>query len=387
MKKILSFAIITSLLLASFAFAFADNGEENAEVVKPPVNVNLKDINGTKYEAAVKDLIRAGIVDGYPDGSFRPKNNITRAEACKIVINLLGVEEGDLESAPANKFPDMYATNWDWSWAMGAINYAASQGVINGYPDGTFRPAGEVTYAEMVSMLVRALGYKANELRGAWPNNFMDKATELGLLKGVYATANEKAIRGDVALVGQKTLWELEDGVLVNDNILAEYSGLVYGVLHDISLVINDQGRGVYEYEFLFGSRKIKLQTDKRGDRPDAKTISGWLENGTLVALDLRDGVVKKMGTSTEDPAFASLGKISGFEVLPEEAKGQWIKVEDIEDFQVLEYASIYVAQVKSGKIIGYKGGSLKDITKNSLVKMYSITGKNPGVGEIVFVQ
>ena len=52
------------------------------------------------------------------------------------------------------------------------------QGLIKGYPDGTFKPANQVSYAEAITMLVRALGYKDEFLSGQWPANYLAKAGE-----------------------------------------------------------------------------------------------------------------------------------------------------------------------------------------------------------------
>ncbi len=399
MKKTVSFILVLSLVVASFVFAAATDA------------AGLKDLAGTKYEDAVNELVNKGIVTGYPDGTFRPDSSINRAEACIIAVKLLGIPESGLDSATSNNFPDMAG----YGWAERHINYAAENGIISGYTDGTFRPGGNVSYAEMASMLVRALGYKAEDLQGSWPANFMDKAAELGLLRGVYGKANEKAIRGDVALMSQKTLWELDgadDGVDEDednagkvDNPLSDFSGRAYGILLSVSSVLNDEGKTVDEYEFLFGSKVLYLKTNGKVGRPDSDVIDIWHAEGTLTGLQMSKGVVTKIGSSDEDPGFAGIGSPSGFEDLTAtDSALKWAKVKEYDNqvivttekygpagkerdaFSVLDDASIFVAVVKNGIIESYKAGSFKDIKKDKFVRIFSVTGKNEGVGEIVIV-
>jgi hypothetical protein len=150
MRKVLSFILILTLVLSSFSVVFAVENEAPA------------DVKGTTYEAAVAALMAKGIVAGYPDGSFRPESKISRAEACLIVVKSMNPTEAELSAAVNSGFPDLYG----YDWAAKYINYAVAKGVVNGYPDGTFRPAEDVTYNEMVTMLVLALGYQRKDLTG-----------------------------------------------------------------------------------------------------------------------------------------------------------------------------------------------------------------------------
>lgn len=83
---------------------------------------------------------------GYPDGSFRPNGNMTRAEAATLFYNLLE----NKEQALTKSFSDVKAS----SWYGKAVQTLASASVIQGYRDGTFRPNGKITRAEFVTMAV-----------------------------------------------------------------------------------------------------------------------------------------------------------------------------------------------------------------------------------------
>ena len=99
------------------------------------------------YNNAVSTLTNAGIIDGYEDGTFKPNGNITRAEFATIAVRFFeATYEGE------NLFPDI-----DGHWAQDYINEAANAGIVDGYPDGTFRPQQYITRAEAMTMVNRTI--------------------------------------------------------------------------------------------------------------------------------------------------------------------------------------------------------------------------------------
>jgi len=161
----------------------------------------FSDIAGTSAEKAVTRMATLSLLKGYPDGSFKPGGNITRAEFAAVVVRALGLENVANYAKGATRFSDVGADHW----ASGYINVAVSQGIIKGYPDGTFKPEANVTYAESLTMLVRALGYEPI-MTGEWPTNALLKAAELGLTAGLSFNAGAPATRGDVAIMTNKAL-------------------------------------------------------------------------------------------------------------------------------------------------------------------------------------
>ena len=87
-------------------------------------------------------------VQGYPDGSFRPRANITRAEFAAMAVRFFDVEYDG---------PDMFSDTTG-HWASDLINKAASAGIILGFKDGTFRPDQDITRAEAIAIFNRVLG-------------------------------------------------------------------------------------------------------------------------------------------------------------------------------------------------------------------------------------
>ncbi|WP_168121005.1 immunoglobulin-like domain-containing protein [Paenibacillus sp. HB172176] len=110
-----------------------------------------------------KDAIGAvaalGLMQGYPDGSFRPERTITRAEMASIAANLLN---GTLTARGGNKSPGASGKgsflDTSGHWAEEAITQAKAAGIINGYEDGTFRPDETLTRAQAVTILNKLQG-------------------------------------------------------------------------------------------------------------------------------------------------------------------------------------------------------------------------------------
>ena len=124
----------------------------------------------TWCNAAVSTMTRAGVIQGFSDGTFRPYAPITRAQFATIAVRFFEVVySGD------DKFTDIAD-----HWAKDYINKAAEAALINGFSDGTFRPNQNITRAQAMAIFNRVLGRapeKDHLLPGemiTWPDN-MDK--------------------------------------------------------------------------------------------------------------------------------------------------------------------------------------------------------------------
>lgn len=179
MKKVLSLVLVIAMVLSSMSFAFAGT---------------FTDVADTDYAEAIETLKALGVITGYEDGSFKPEKTVTRAEMAKLMVELLGY--GDLVSGSKSNFTDTQG-HWADQW----IALAAGRGIVIGTGDGKFNPDGIVTYDQVLTMLVRGLGYtdSSNELKNMpWPTNFKVKAAELNITKNVNM-GSVNADRGGVA--------------------------------------------------------------------------------------------------------------------------------------------------------------------------------------------
>jgi polyhydroxybutyrate depolymerase len=102
------------------------------------------------YRDAVAYLRDRGVIGGYPDGTFKPKETINRAELLKIVFK----GRSNAEPVAGSCFSDVTAD----AWYAPYVCAAKRRGIINGYPDGTFKPGQPVNVAEALKILLRAYG-------------------------------------------------------------------------------------------------------------------------------------------------------------------------------------------------------------------------------------
>ena len=158
------------------------------------------DIKDTEYEQAVTVLTALNVLYGYPDGTFKPNNSITRAEFAAISVRLAGLNLDAENSKGQTIFPDVSAEHW----ASGYINIAAKNGIIKGHDDGTFAPDDRVTHAQALTMIIRVTGLEVPD--GEWPSNYISKANEAGILFSSIIIPNNPATRGDVALYSYNAL-------------------------------------------------------------------------------------------------------------------------------------------------------------------------------------
>ena len=113
-------------------------------------SASFSDTSGHWAAGYIEAAKTADFIGGYPDGTFRPNNLITRAEIAKLVV--LGAGFATTSGAG---FSDI-ATNWAKDFIMTASN----NGIVNGYSDGTFRPNNSATRAEASVMVYNWLANK-----------------------------------------------------------------------------------------------------------------------------------------------------------------------------------------------------------------------------------
>ena len=291
---------------------------------------DFTDDASVKYAEGVKVMDLLGVINGYEDGSFKPANTLTRGAAAKIICNLL-LTPSIADTLPADKtgFKDVPSTNTFAKY----IAYCANAKIINGYSDGTFRPAATLTGFAFMKMLMGALGYDA-QIEGftgdTFAVNVAAKVGELKLAKGNDAFVGTKAVtREEACLYAFNTLSaamvkyaskgtkitvngvEIIQGASAAEKIMddsgyytfqeAKFAGLKDGTSKD------DFGR-VYK-TWTYGKTTIKLLASNA-----TKVYYGTLEGKTLYKdLDLSAAKytvndVEKTGTEIKAVSWGGLG-------------------------------------------------------------------------------
>ena len=121
---------------------------------------NFNDVSKNEwYSDYIGYLSKYGIIKGYSDNTFRPNDNVSRAEFVAMTVRFNALFNEVKKDGYTVKYTDV-ASNY---WAYSDIAYAKNVGWLNGYADGTFKGDNAITRAEVVTVVNRATGRKADE--------------------------------------------------------------------------------------------------------------------------------------------------------------------------------------------------------------------------------
>ena len=144
----------------------------------------------THAEKPIERLRDLGIIEGYDDGGLHEEYFLTRAEAITIMLRATGFDDSKWYKAEIKKFDDTPISHW----ASGYVYKGVSLSMVDGVTDSEYMPESNVTYEQAVKLLVCLLGYGEGM---AYPDGYLKKAGELGLLDGVSARVGQELTRGE----------------------------------------------------------------------------------------------------------------------------------------------------------------------------------------------
>lgn len=205
-------------------------------------------------DAAIAMLNRFGIVLGDAAG-YRPFDSITRAEMVKILVAAAGRDAEAQILTGAQSFPDLGG-----HWASGYVAVAQRLGYAGGYPDGTFRPDANVTYAEAITFLARLTGLQPDPA-GTWPDNYLTVAGGAGIIPGnldINVIKDNPAVRGGVFVLAHNAF----------------------------TLVQDDKGQNLYQRVFDSTPPELTLDAVPATTQESGVTISGRVEGAVSLTLD-----------------------------------------------------------------------------------------------------
>ena len=232
MKKIHLFQIIsvTTLILLGGPLAKA---------------VSFNDVPAGHPNAdAIEYVKENGIVSGYPDGTFKPDNTINRAEFTKIIIGAqfdsATIENCITQNVQASWtyafFPDVPKDAWFAKY----ICAAKMKGIINGYPDGLFKPESDINFSEASKIIVNAFGYTVGS-DAVWYKPFVD---QLGLKMAIpttIASFSANITRGEMA----EMVYRLKANVMTK-------ASLDYGTIGAAETELLTYKNDAYGFEFQY---------------------------------------------------------------------------------------------------------------------------------------
>ena len=204
-KKIISISLILILILCSTVTVFADDidfsqwDSTRNPGAHSPANPHPADVVGTRLILPVSTLIEMGIITGDVDGLFHPNRTITRAEFAAMMARTVRAMDLIAATRDEHVFTDLAGH----SWAVDYINAATNAGIFTGRGGGIFAPGDNVTYAEVITAIIRLNPRTAQAAAGmaaTWPENYIHFANMHNLVGDIIISDwNAPATRGNVA--------------------------------------------------------------------------------------------------------------------------------------------------------------------------------------------
>ncbi|HHV62462.1 MAG TPA: S-layer homology domain-containing protein [Firmicutes bacterium] len=318
---------------------------------------HLKDIEYSWARDAIEPLVEEGIISGYPDGTFKPEATITRAEFAKIVARAFAIRSGGQQA-----FKDVKD-----GWAKAYITALADHGIVSGYPDGTFRPKKNITRAEMVTMLMRVIKLADKMDRptpwepsftdvqpGYWAFRYIETANRLGILPvhyGVVFEPNVDTTRAETAWM-VKSLIDLKTIEGKVASVDAQQNTITVQKANEMDeIVALDPGTEVYRNSVYTEAGKLLRGDDvyivctSYGEpkfvkakgivtKDDIAAKVSILTKGTLTPAQVEALAEGRWGSVKKDLTPALRDRLVGYGLTPEEADGllaqDWTKLTDL---------------------------------------------------------
>ena len=240
LKKILALVLAFMMALSVMVFASATNLEDYADSEQV----------SEEYAEAVDVLSGMGILKG-SEGKLYPKDYVQRSHVSTMIYRMMSTDVAD---AQVHIYEDygMFDDVSEDNWFAGFVNYSANNELVKGVGDNKFNPSGYMTGYELITILLRAIGYdQKNEISGSdW------KITAAGLAKqaGILGDFNETTL----------------GSYLTREQI----AYLMFNALTEANIV---------EYTPAFGYQPIQVEVDNNG-RPVFSVTTIGLENFGLTS-------------------------------------------------------------------------------------------------------
>lgn len=279
-KKIISLVLALVMVLGTFTSVFAEAAKADAKKTEETKKTEVKKAEaGEKVEKVVgKDnkiqyVIDKKLVEGYEDGTYGLDKNIKRSEITRLLVLANGNEELSKQLQGSMKiYSDVDAKHWaNGVITVGTTVPSDANGIamLAGYPDGSFKPEKDVTYAELAKMLV-VLAKKdltADMVKNAkWASDWMTWAAQLGILNDVTVNDSDKAAnRADAFTMIYNALYTMKEFKRVPAN---ETRGIISNFSKN-TLQLNQDSKMEYKVNadtvFVTGTNNAYQQVRKIG--------------------------------------------------------------------------------------------------------------------------
>ena len=314
-------------------------------------NKVFKDVSNSFWAKSYIDaFVKSGVIDGYTDGTFKPDNNVSREEFCKLLVKTFNADENPYINTTNHTFSDVEENRWSYKYVEVCSKFLT--GYVNPFGGKPlFKPAEIATREDIAVALVRMLGYTENDVSGynSYANKFKDKDSISPNLRNYVGFATQKGlINGypDGSFGAQKGITRAETIVMLDRalkvSIADAYEEFNWGVnlsyrssgkIVDIEVVANSDiivtvngeiakqtessqylDRYVYSYSYTFKEAGVKefIIEGKRGSvvKKEIKTVRYNIATPeikiTECPSDVSTNSVQIRGKVTCDGAIAS---------------------------------------------------------------------------------
>lgn len=288
----------------------------------------FSDVSDSYTATAVEALRLMGVLDGYGDGTFRPDTVLNRAQFCKMAVYAMD-GSGELgRYSTVTIFPDVKPSHW----ASAYINMASKKGIISGFADGKFKPSQTVTAGQAVTILMRGLGYKDEDMGGVWPQSYMAEAQTNGLLKSTGITSAYAGLTRAQAARLFLNLFEAKHGK--GDALFS------YKVGEEVYLTAVDGGQGT----MTAGGKSYTMahpvaSTSLIGSKGKAVLNSAG-EILTFLPITGSNGISNAAVIIGSNGSAAGLDSLAGGASYSIYKNGSLARVKDLKQYDVATYAS-----------------------------------------------
>lgn len=247
-KKIISLVLALVMVLGTFTSVFAAETTKKAEAKKAEAGEKVEKVVGKDNK--IQYVIDKKLVEGYEDGNYGLDKNIKRSEITRLLVLANGNEELAKQLQGSMKiYSDVDAKHWaNGVISVGTTVPSDANGIamLAGYPDGSFKPENDVTYAELAKMLVVLVkeDLTADMVKNAkWATSWMTWAAQLGILDDVNVVdSNKAANRADAFTMVYNALYAMKEFKRVPAN---ETRGIVSNLTNS-KLTLNQDSEKEY---------------------------------------------------------------------------------------------------------------------------------------------
>lgn len=309
MKKIvslmMSFALVLVSVLPAGAASFSDVSENNENY------------------RAIEYLRSGGYVKGYGDGEFRPNSTVNRAEFIKILLEGAGYDEDD-------KLKDCFSDVSN-QWFASYVCKAKEEGIVSGYPDGSFRPGTQIAFTEAAKMIVNTLGVSKEETdTEIWYKPFVMALENVNAIPGGVTTFGKNVTRGEAA----EMVWR----VMTNNRteVSNTYNNIVMGKTAE------DEELPAKDLVSFSSCSELKEAIEKNSSYNDYSR--GW--EGDLVFEEAMDDAQMAMPTAgaTNESKSASDGGSADYSETN-------IQVEGVDEADIVKTDGKYIYLIKDDTV------------------------------------